>query len=83
MKRARTNSDMTLEMFGRMLMTASMMTLILCIFYRSFTTLIILNALRIVIAFDDAPPDDSSKCCSKNPISALSTMNMSSKFQLL
>jgi hypothetical protein len=62
MKRARTNSDITLEMFGKMLITASMMTLILCIFYRSFTTLIILKALRIVIAFDDAPPDDNSKC---------------------
>ena len=83
MKSARTKSDMTFEMLGKMLMTASMMTLILCIFYRSFTTLRILNALRIVIALDEAPPDDSLKCYSKNPISALRTMNISSKFQLL
>ena len=64
-------------------MTASIITLILWNFWSSLATLRILKALNIVIALEEAPPYESSKCWRRKPISALITMNMSNRFHLL
>tara|TARA_B110000285_G_scaffold81607_1_gene94048 strand:+ start:175 stop:414 length:240 start_codon:yes stop_codon:yes gene_type:complete len=73
-------SDMTFAIFGRMLSTASMITLTLVKLCSSLTTLKILKALRTVITVDEL--SEICKNLIKNPMSADITINISRRFHL-
>ncbi len=79
MNSTRVNKAMMFDTLGKILMIVMMMTLMLLNFYKSFTILRILNARKMVTAVPKLL--SSPMMLIKIPISALTTMNISKRFQ--
>jgi hypothetical protein len=80
MKSTKANNAMMLLILGKMLITVMIISLILANFWSNLTILKILNALKMVTAVAKLFYNPSISMT--RPISALTTINMSKRFQL-
>lgn len=78
MKSTRVNKAIIFDTLGKIFITVMMMTLMLSNFYKSFTILRILNALKMVTAVEKLFSMPMKLMAI--PISAFTTMNISNKF---